>query len=396
MDRKVWRLTLSFILLTFLGGVAYSLYLGENLIFYDEKEYYNLAQNIAHKGMVSLDGETPTAWRPPGYPFFLAPWISLGATITSLRILNFATYAFSACLVALLLKPYSTLAGLIGVLMMFCYPVLFFTASTLYPQTLGTTLLLLSIWLLFHKENLSYSSAIGIGAAQGFLTLMIPTFASSVIFTCLWLFTRQIAKPFLKALTIALTAVLILLPWSMRNYLEFNQVVFVSTNGGINLLLGNSPHTRPNSGVNTDLSEYRPSTSFENEFEADKYYRNQALNYIFNNKMESLKLYGLKLLNFFNYQNEMATQSEETPFREMLMLATYGLLVLIAVVRLMFSFRFPLNNFDYYLILSYLFAGAFMAIFFTRIRFRLPYDPLLILLNARFIAWWLLTKFKEA
>ena len=44
--------------------------------------------------------------------------------------------------------------------------------------------------------------------------------------------------------------------WSIRNYYVFNSFVFVSTNGGFNLLLGNSKNTEPNLGVNTDISQY--------------------------------------------------------------------------------------------------------------------------------------------
>lgn len=371
------------ITMTFIFGIGYSFYLGGHFQFYDEKEYYALGSHLAQKGIISIDGSTPSAWRPPGYALFLAPWIYFGANLVFLRILNFAALSLSLYFIVLILRRFSDVASLIGILMMGLYPVFFFTAGTLYPQTIATTLLLFSIWLLFKNEELSWSAALGIGLSHGFLMLTIPTFSVSLLFFSVWTLMR---KWLLQVCLIALGAACILVPWTVRNYLVFGHFVPVSTNGGINLLLGNSPHTTPYSGVNVNLSEYRAPDSFLNEIEADRYYQRKAVEYIKEHPTESLRLYLKKWVHYFDYDNDLATKEEEVPWHSYVLFFSFNLILGVTIVRLLSSFWIPLERFDWFCVLLYLFASMFMSIFFNRIRFRMPFDPLLILLNARFIS----------
>jgi hypothetical protein len=41
-------------------------------------------------------------------------------------------------------------------------------------------------------------------------------------------------------------------PWIVRNYEVIGKVIPISTNAGINLLLGNSENTRSNSGIDVN------------------------------------------------------------------------------------------------------------------------------------------------
>ena len=68
------------------------------------------------------------------------------------------------------------------------------------------------------------------------------------------------------------------------------------------------------------------------------------------------------------------------------MLFTYGPLLALLVVRLMLIRRLPLTDLEVLFLSLYLAAGMAYAIFFTRIRYRLPFDWLLIALDAIFVA----------
>ena len=59
--RNERRLVFGLIALMILGGLVYSLRLGDTFRFIDERVYYTLATNLVQHQAYSLDGTTPTA-----------------------------------------------------------------------------------------------------------------------------------------------------------------------------------------------------------------------------------------------------------------------------------------------------------------------------------------------
>lgn len=376
----------SLILITFLAGIAYSLYLGNHFKYYDEKEYFLIAENIAKRGMFSINDDEPTAWRPPGYPFILAPFIWAGADVIECRIVNFAFFCLGLYLIYRFLARHSKLAGVLGIVLALGYPVLFYAAGTLYPQTIAGTLSLLLIYLLFaDDEELTPLQVLLAGALTGVLILIVPTYIMSFILTALWILFINKRERWSSLFTYIVAVILMLTPWTVRNFALFGDFVFISTNGGINFLLGNSANSEANLGVNVDLSNYKRPRHFD-EAQTDKLMRYYAFKHIYQHKWESLKLYVSKFVNYFNYRNVLATVSEASKTREITMLITYGFLLGVALVRLGLGYKYPIRDYEAYIYVLYLFSALFMALFFTRIRFRLPYDLTLVLINARFLA----------
>jgi hypothetical protein len=67
------------------------------------------------------------------------------------------------------------------------------------------------------------------------------------------------------------------------------------------------------------------------------------------------------------------------------MLVSYGLLLGLAILRLLGARSIPLTSFERLLLSLYLLSALVHALFFTRIRFRLPFDYALILLAGLFL-----------
>lgn len=67
------------------------------------------------------------------------------------------------------------------------------------------------------------------------------------------------------------------------------------------------------------------------------------------------------------------------------MLVTYGVLIFLVGIRLSCLRRYTLEIDELFMILLYLASALVIAIIFTRIRYRLPFDYLLITLDARFL-----------
>ncbi|MFH0796616.1 MAG: DUF1972 domain-containing protein [Candidatus Omnitrophota bacterium] len=370
-----------------LFGLGYSFWLGPGFRFSDEKDYYTIGYNLATTFQRSLDGVRPSAYHCPAYPFILAIFIFLGANIIVLRFLNFIALAFSVYFLYRILKKESPgLAGLIGVFLIPCYPVLLYTAGTLYPQTLATTLLLAVIFLISNTGRLSNRSLILIGLLLGTLILTAPVFLLLILPILVWIGTAK-REPFRNLRVIVLIVILMVGLWTFRNYAAFRSPVLIDSNSGMVLLYGNSEHTTPNAGVNVDISKYETEADRLglNEIERNQYFQREALAYIRHNPKKSARMYLLKFLNYFNYRNELGTKREEAKWKDVVMFLTYYPLLVLFLLRLFWSRQFKISRLELFLITLYFVSGLAHAILYTRIRYRLPFDFGLIMVVAIFL-----------
>ena len=364
--------------------IAYSVKLGDNLRYPDESEYLRLANNLATTGHYSLDGTTPTAYRPPAYPLLLATGMMLGVPITALRVANASTLLACMALLYLLLRKHNAAHAKLAALLIMTYPVLMYTASTFYPQIPATAILLSALVLLFSSPvPPGNRRCIIAGILLGLTILMVPTFGFTLVFTAVFIAAQSYNRENLRnAMLILCGAGIAIAPWVSRNALVFNRFIPLSTNNGINLLLGNSENTTPNSGTTTDISRYDQVARLLPEIQANDYYCQAAITYIKDHPFQALKLYAGKLANYFNYQNHLFVQSERSWIRTLSMLFSYSLLLVLALFRLAMAYHYPLLSIEKYIACLYFLHAPVSAIFFTRIRFRLPMDILLIVLAA--------------
>lgn len=367
-----------------LFGIGYSIFLGDSLRFADEKQYYTLAKNLADTGAYSLDGVNPTAYRPPGYPFLLTVFLYLLDRIEFLRSINFVLLSLSFYLwsrIALLLgNPLSAVIMLLGV---FYYPVLIFTAGTLYPQTLAFFLMSLFCYIIFVVKIRSVVTSCLSGLIYGFLGLTVPLFLIICGPFVVYMLRDQIKPKFV--LYFVVVAAVCIGGWSARNYVVMGHFIPFSTNGGINLLLGNSPRTTPNAGVNVDISAYRSETVGMGEYERDRYYLRSAVEWIRDNPKEFVKLYIRKFLNWFNFRNILATKSQSAFWKNAIMFISYYSILIYVCIRLGFYRSYPLRREEISILSTYVVAAAIYAMFFTRIRFRVPFDPFLLASTSIFL-----------
>ncbi len=378
------------IIYTLAFGLVYSLYLGSHFRFIDESEYYSIARNIAITFQRSLDGINPTAFHCPGYPFFLSSFLFFGAGIIFLRFLNFVSLAFSIFLIHRILdREEPGIAGTVGALLVVCYPVLYYTAGMLYPQTIAGTILLTIVWLAegWNSSSLeTFGKEIIIGILFGILILFIPVALLILFPFIVWVW--WVRKRFRSIAIITAIPFLLVGLWILRNYLVFKSFVFINSNSGVVLLLGNSEHTRPNAGTNVDIGKYVAEANRLNldEIGRDRFFRQKALEFMVHHKRRTVELYLLKFLNYFHYRNELGTKSEAARWKDVVMLLTWGPLLGLFLVRLLLAKRLRITQFEGLLILLYFSSAAVHAIFYPRIRYRLPFDLLLIMVVALYLA----------
>jgi hypothetical protein len=381
------RVTFVLIALVFIVAGALAWMGGDRLRYPDEVDYSSLAQStLDGRGYVNDEGK-PTAYHPPGWPFLLTAVYRVSARPLAGKLLNAIALACTAWLLSSLVgrstaegKPFAPL------LLLLC-PLVLYTATTLYPQTIGTTLLIAVLVLL----NVDMRSALRCSLAGfllGFLILSIPAFllVTPLLLAGHYFPNRKMLSLYVKrSLLVLLCAAAIVAPWTVRNARVFHALVPVSTNSGVNLLLGNSENTGPNKGVNVDISRYVEQTKGMSEVEIDRHFRRSAVAWVIGNPSAAASLYARKVLNYFNFRNELYVVAEQSRLKDAVQFFSYYPMLCAAILRVLVCRQVPLSPAELILYVVY-FGNAFAsAIFFTRIRFRSPFDVVLLAIVAIFI-----------
>ena len=94
--------------------------------------------------------------------------------------------------------------------------------------------------------------------------------------------------------------------------------------------------------------------------------------------------YFQNFLHYFHW-NPLHTTSEWSGLYAAILFISWGFLLLLTLTRLCFVRRYPLEQFEHYILVTYLLHAALTALFLTKIRIRLPFDPLLMIICANFI-----------
>jgi hypothetical protein len=367
------------IFITIVAAVAYALTLKGNFTYLDESEYYGIASNLLHHHAYSLDGVNPTAYRTPGFPAVLVPLLALHDSVRFLKATNILWWIGAALLTSYIAgELYGSAAETLALLFVLLYPISLYTAGTLYPQTMTSFFFLVSLAIHFHPAaRSSLREAFVQGLIFSFLILSVPLYAANLaVFMAFQCFCEK--KGVRKAVVTGAVVVLAIGLWSFRNYSTYGQVQF-SSNSGLNLLLGNSPLTGPNSGTNIDIKALAPEATNMPELQRDAARKEHALDWIKGHPLQWGWLFTEKFVNWFNYRNQLQTAGESSGFRDLLIALTYyPLLALALLLPLLLKRR--LSQVEAYLYLSYASAALAYAFFFTRIRFRVPFDFLLIIL----------------
>ena len=176
----------------------------------------------------------------------------------------------------------------------------------------------------------------------------------------------------------------------IRNYLVFDEAVFISTNSGLNLLIGNSENATASSGTEVDIDRYIAHAPKGTEAVIDRYYRTQALNYMKENLPHTAVMYIQKVLHHFSFYNSFATENVTSVAKQAVMAISYALILFLIGLRLIRKER--LTDIEVLCLCIYVAAALVQGVFFTRIRFRIPFDMLLIVVSAIGVHFWLLDR----
>ena len=232
----------------------------------------------------------PTAYWPVGYPLFLGGLFSLfGRSLLVARIANILLYtgvlALSYGLARRIFRSERT--GRLTLLILTFYPNHIAYSSLVASEILFTFLMLLGIAVLLLAES-RFIMAVLAGVIFGLACLVRPQLLPlPVAFVLLLLGKRRL----LTLVGVYAALLLVLLPWTLRNYRAFGHFVFVSTNGGGNLLIGNNPWAN---GAYVFRPEFAAIEGTGNEYEQDRRAGSYAIDYMRGHPVETVKVWPRK------------------------------------------------------------------------------------------------------
>ena len=222
---------------------------------HDEQEYLHLAQNAAAgRGLTYGASEAATDverfGRAPLYPLLLALIARVAPTahvLAAIRVAQSILGAVAIVLLALVARRAAVpSAGPIAAWAAAIYPPLvwmpaYVLSESLYvPLAFGNVLLvgrLIDSDERFRTSGPSWQPLMT-GVLGGLAALTRPVHVFYLIAVGAWLLLRRSVR---SAMLVAVGALVVIAPWTMRNYHEHGRLVLIASEGGITFWTGNHP-----------------------------------------------------------------------------------------------------------------------------------------------------------
>ena len=185
-------------------------------------------------------------FHPPLYPYFVG---LVGTLFGSLGAVKLAQCLVGAALVPALgfagSRAFGERAGLVAAGLGAFYPELVWFCAHFWAETLFLALLWWGLErLLAADSGLSAGAAVASGVLLGLAVLTRETVLYFLPFAAVWLGWRR-RGGWRRAALLFAAVLLVVAPWTLRNWVVFRAFVPVSTAGALNLFQGNARLTRP-------------------------------------------------------------------------------------------------------------------------------------------------------
>lgn len=374
-QQTLWRVVIP--LLYFLAAISALIYTRDSLRYFDEFQYISLAKNLVTRGIYSIDGAHLSAYRAPGWPAVMAVLWWVWPSVLLVKIFNLVCWALTGLLVSRIARNFwGVSAGRIAAILYLCYVVELYTATTLYPQVLAALLTVCVFLIATSDGRHGIARQAGMAVLSAMQLMIIPNcIAVTVPVYSYMIFARKIS--FRGAAVAGLVVVAAMGLWCVRNEGAIGKFTF-GTNVGINLLYGNHSGATAAAGVMANIRKYTDSAADMSEVQSDEFFTRSASAWISKHPLSALRLFGEKFIYWFAYENSYETRVPS----HMIALVSKEIFiiyysVLVAAAMAIFLNKGPVGRIVILTWLINLLAAVSYAVFFTRLRFRLPFDPLL-------------------
>lgn len=373
-----------------LAGVSVDLfYYPQTTVFPDEQRIFASAVRLAESGAFWVGADR--AWEMPGTAIFFTPAVWLfGAqdAILPIRLMQAVLVVIQCGLIAAIARRlFGGMAGFIAACIAALYPFLIAYQGLLLSETLFNTLLLAGVAALYAWRERGMRTDWTLAAACLFFALATLTKATLTVLPPLllaataWLAGANLRRTILILAAASCMYAAFMSPWWIRNAAIFGAFVPFTTSSAQNLYLGNNPKN-PDAGVdwntNAEPAVIAAIGALPDEVARQRAYNKAARDYIIENPAAFLRAAGKKFLRFWNViPND---QSFRTPFYSIVSAASFGPMLALALVCAFRRYRDWRLLAPLYLIIGYFTFVHIVTI--ASLRYRLPLEPLLIVLAA--------------
>ncbi len=375
--------------------IGYILTLEDELYFPDSVRYDRIASEL-----VRGEGFNSTSTAPL-YPVFLSwVYVLFGHSFLAVRIIHCVIGTASIVIIYLLAKEiFSEKVGLIAGFLGAVYPFFVFFAGLILTETLFMFLFLCLIFFLrkmivqissgsettpttnwkLMSLRMRWSYAAYTGIAAGLLILIKPVMAYFLPFAFITILAmhNDRRKLLLKnGLLIFLIAGFVIFPWTWDNYKRSGKFIFLTTTGGITLYESNNPQATGGPGIEKIV--WTEEMKKMDEIELDRYFKQEAVNFIKNNPLRFVKLAVIKLRRFWSFTPN-AGDYQSWKYK-LIGIISYGPIILLAIWQIIATHRRWREL--VFLYLPIVFFTLLHTVMLGSIRYRIPIMPYVVIFAA--------------
>ena len=247
-----WRLALILFLLGFFVRLA-PVVIQRRYEDIEKPEIFQIGEQLAKTGQFAnpfFYPTGPTAMCAPGYPFLLALIFRImGFGVAAQVVITCLACACASAQFALLPwlaaeLRFSSRAGILAGIAGAVFPFWFWIETKgSYETTEATLLFVLALAVTAHYSNGDRHWPAWYGLLWGVVLLVNPAFVTVLAALCLLRFIQKRSASIREIALTAALAILVLIPWTVRNYVQFRHLFFIRDNFGLELSLSNSPRS---------------------------------------------------------------------------------------------------------------------------------------------------------
>ena len=356
----------------------------------DQGTYDSAAQQI-------LNGTLPKEpyFYNPGYYYFLALLYAIfGRELDLILKLQFLLGLGTYILTYVIAKQiFNKGVAMISVIICSFYGLFMVYEGLFLSAVLDTFLMLLVVFLILKAiDRQSLIWFLLTGLIMGLSAISRPTMILMAPFIVIWIAFRmrkERKQLLLGIIGVCLGIVVAIAPCTIRNYIYSHKFILISSNGPINLWIGNNPDA-----IGTYyLSPYADILRKKEQKDGDKVWTSDVINFIKERPGQYANLLFKKFCVFWGAweppDNDIIYErfKENCPLLRMPFVLVFGMIAPLGLVGMLFSMRRWWNKaFLLYLVFT-IYMLATIA-FFVQARFRIPIVPYLAMFGG-FAIWYL-------
>ena len=348
-------------------------------------EYGEIARHLVTDGEYAIWGLR--SWMPPLYPALIAAVMYLfPEPFLALEIFQAIFSTFSGLLLYWLAKElFDEDAGRVALLGFALYPPLAVKVGYVDPITVEMALLCAAFLLLARARSKgNFLDTAGAGLLLGLTVLSRPVLLAAapvIAATGVWAKTGKKGHGalFMGAFCLAV------LPWTVRNYAHHGEIVLVSSNGGFNFWIGNSPlatgevYAEDGEAIGTKMPiELQKRLEGKSEVERDQIFYREGAGWIAREPVQFARLCLQRAAYFWGFRPQVGkgTNGQMPTSWVIGYKVLYGFLLLLAVIGTGLARRRWRDLLPFWALFAAL--TSVYALFFVHTRYRMIIEPLLI------------------